>query len=242
MSKIVITPENFLKKFIQTHGYKYDYSKSIYLDSKTKIEIGCPKHGVFFQKAYAHFRGNGCLKCRFDSQLVSKEKIEQILALYPQKPVQQISKILNISRQTITQKILELGLEPPSQRRKMKTAGRIPKKYWSSVKSNAKKRNLDIQIDVEYAWNILVNQKFKCALTGNPIDFIYQANTASLDRIDSTKAYIEGNIQWVHKDINKLKINHNEKTFYKMCRDVAKYRKDLNSSKIEWVEDFANDT
>ena len=29
--------------------------------------------------------------------------------------------------------------------------------------------------------------------------------TASLDRIDSTKGYVPGNIQWVHKDINRIK-------------------------------------
>jgi hypothetical protein len=50
------------------------------------------------------------------------------------------------------------------------------------------------------------------------------ARTASLDRIDSTKGYIEGNLQWVHRDINKLKKNLPDDRFVEICRAVASYR------------------
>lgn len=42
--------------------------------------------------------------------------------------------------------------------------------------------------------------------------------TASLDRIDSKIGYIEGNVQWVHKDINKMKNSHTHATFLQWCR------------------------
>lgn len=45
--------------------------------------------------------------------------------------------------------------------------------------------------------------------------------TASLDRIDSSKGYIKGNIQWVHKDINKMKNNYNQAYFINLCALVV---------------------
>ena len=47
--------------------------------------------------------------------------------------------------------------------------------------------------------------------------------TASLDRIDSKKGYIEGNIQWVHKDINRMKWAFNEDYFIKLCNNIYQY-------------------
>lgn len=45
--------------------------------------------------------------------------------------------------------------------------------------------------------------------------------TASLDRIDSSKGYVEGNVHWVHKDINIMKWDFPLETFIKMCKFVA---------------------
>ena len=53
----------FIEKAKKVHGNKYDYSKVDYVDSKTDIEIVCPKHGSFWQKPYLHLQGQGCAKC-----------------------------------------------------------------------------------------------------------------------------------------------------------------------------------
>ena len=45
--------------------------------------------------------------------------------------------------------------------------------------------------------------------------------TASLDRIDSSKGYVKGNVQWVHKDINKMKTDFEQSIFIKLCKSVA---------------------
>lgn len=46
------------------HGNTYDYSKSIYVDNKTNIEIICKVHGSFFQRPASHYKaGHGCRKC-----------------------------------------------------------------------------------------------------------------------------------------------------------------------------------
>ena len=45
----------------------------------------------------------------------------------------------------------------------------------------------------------------------------YHETTASLDRIDSSKGYIKGNIQWVLKDINLMKGSTDEDYFKFLC-------------------------
>lgn len=47
----------------EIHEYKYDYSNSIYINSKTKISIICALHGVFTQTPSSHLSGKGCPTC-----------------------------------------------------------------------------------------------------------------------------------------------------------------------------------
>ena len=54
---------DFIKKAKNVHGERYDYSKSLYLGSREKIEIICPLHGTFFQLATNHLSGKGCKEC-----------------------------------------------------------------------------------------------------------------------------------------------------------------------------------
>jgi hypothetical protein len=53
----------FLKKSKEIHEDYYDYSKSIYTNCNTKIEIVCPKHGSFWQSPKHHQAGVGCYEC-----------------------------------------------------------------------------------------------------------------------------------------------------------------------------------
>ena len=55
--------EEFIKKAREIHGNKYDYSKTEYVDAKTKVCIICPEHGEFWQRAGSHLAGRGCNKC-----------------------------------------------------------------------------------------------------------------------------------------------------------------------------------
>lgn len=63
LEKRTDTLEDFIKKARKTHGDKYDYSKSEYVNSATKIRIICPEHGEFLQRPNGHIRGQGCPKC-----------------------------------------------------------------------------------------------------------------------------------------------------------------------------------
>jgi hypothetical protein len=100
--------------------------------------------------------------------------------------------------------------------------------YWFRLMHNAKRRKIEFNISKEYAYEQFLKQNKKCAYSGR--DLIFTKNyclrgkeqTASLDRIDNTKGYIEGNIQWLHKDINRLKSNFSESDFLDMCREIIK--------------------
>jgi len=48
--------------------------------------------------------------------------------------------------------------------------------------------------------------------------------TASLDRIDSSRGYEIGNIQWVHLITNQMKQALDESEFVEWCKDISNYR------------------
>lgn len=93
--------------------------------------------------------------------------------------------------------------------------------YWCRLKHGAKNRTIAFEIDIEYAWGIFLLQKGRCALSNKPISLTN--STASLDRIDSAKGYEPGNVQWVHKTINRLKNNYQEKEFVELCTSISKH-------------------
>lgn len=98
----------------------------------------------------------------------------------------------------------------------------IPKTYFNDITNKAKKRNIIIDIDIEYIWSVFIQQDRKCALSG--IDLFFTKGklrgNASLDRIDNNNGYIKNNVQWLHKDINRMKSNFNQDYFLTLCRKI----------------------
>ena len=58
-----LTTEEFIRKTIEVHGKKYDYSKVEYKGTHTKVCIICPKHGEFWQTPDNHLHGQNCPLC-----------------------------------------------------------------------------------------------------------------------------------------------------------------------------------
>lgn len=58
-----LTNTEFIEKAKQLHNGKYDYSQTNYVNSRTKVCIICPEHGVFEQLPSSHLQGNGCPMC-----------------------------------------------------------------------------------------------------------------------------------------------------------------------------------
>lgn len=55
--------QDFIERASTVHDNKYDYSESVYVNTHTKLTIGCPVHGKFEQLPYDHLRGGGCVVC-----------------------------------------------------------------------------------------------------------------------------------------------------------------------------------
>ena len=97
---------------------------------------------------------------------------------------------------------------------------------WVNIYNGRRRKcrdNLEFTITKEYAWELFLKQEGKCALTGQLLSLDTSSRTASLDRIDSAKGYIEGNVQWVHSDINFMKRNFSQDYFIDLCRKVNDY-------------------
>jgi hypothetical protein len=59
-----IDTNTFIVKANYIHQNKYNYSKSLYINNATKLEIECPMHGLFKQRPNNHLAGQGCPKCK----------------------------------------------------------------------------------------------------------------------------------------------------------------------------------
>jgi|SRR5690606_5502844 len=68
-----LTTEEFIEKARKVHGDKYDYSKTLYIKSHSKLTITCRVHGDFTQKGNDHLNGSGCRKCG-GTRLKTKEQ------------------------------------------------------------------------------------------------------------------------------------------------------------------------
>jgi len=110
-------------------------------------------------------------------------------------------------------------------------SGRLSKTTYSRIKKSAGIREIPFDVDMDYLWSLFESQKECCALSGAPLILETtvcrvkgESNiTASLDRIDSSVGYTKNNVQWVHKDVNKMKQDLDEKRFKELCKMVALY-------------------
>lgn len=93
-----------------------------------------------------------------------------------------------------------------------KGVGDLGMSFFNSIRDGAIKRDYEFLLSIEYVWKLFEKQNKKCALTDLDLELSGKQwqqkrnqQTASLDRIDNKKGYIEGNVQWVHKLVNKFK-------------------------------------
>ncbi len=52
-----------IKRLMSIHGNKYDYSKIVYVNRRTKVIVICKKHGEWLANTDFLFRGGGCPTC-----------------------------------------------------------------------------------------------------------------------------------------------------------------------------------
>lgn len=95
--------------------------------------------------------------------------------------------------------------------------GELSGTHFLAIKHGALRRDIPFELTPKQLWELYETQRGLCALTNLPItlnrsiknnNVNWEVVTASLDRIDSKDSYNIGNVQWAHKDINRLKNNY----------------------------------
>jgi len=101
---------------------------------------------------------------------------------------------------------------------------------FNRYRQGARNRKIDFNITIEEIWNQFILQNKKCKFTGivltltdsNRDSYGYN-DTASLDRIDSSKGYNKDNVQWVHKKINIMKMSMSDEELINWCKIIAEH-------------------
>lgn len=105
----------------------------------------------------------------------------------------------------------------------------VPPYILSTIRSKARDRGIDFNLTVEYCDQLFREQNQCCAISGVLLIFGRRRDvantTASLDRIDSNLPYIEGNVQWVHKQVNIMKNTLSDQEFIQWNKIIAEYNK-----------------
>lgn len=110
----------------------------------------------------------------------------------------------------------------------MRSKEDILQTHWGKYIRGAKKRNLSFDITKKEAFDLLIKQNYKCAISGlnivlpvTAVGYFKSEYTASLDRINSDRGYHKENVQWVHKMVNFMKNRLDNITFWAVCHSAC---------------------
>lgn len=115
----------------------------------------------------------------------------------------------------------------------MATEAIIEEHLTFTLKRAANRKNpWPMGIDVKYAMDIGERQKWRCAITGDKLSFTRgvgrkNPKICSVDRINSSKGYVPGNIQLVTWQANQIKGKFSTREFISLCRKAVNHRSKL---------------
>lgn len=103
---------------------------------------------------------------------------------------------------------------------------------WVKAKQRAEKYRLDFNIDVSD-----IHIPDICPILEVPLEYGTKGDyeySPSIDRIDTTKGYVKGNIAIISKKANSMKNNATFEELQKFCKNILRYS--LNNKEKELVE------
>jgi hypothetical protein len=93
-----------------------------------------------------------------------------------------------------------------------------------SLCDRAKRNGLIVDITKQDLYDLWDNQQGKCALSGIEMTYISNCGriptNVSVDRIDSSKGYIKGNVQLVCMAVNQMKNDLDTQTLLMFCNAI----------------------
>lgn len=75
----------FIKKSVAMHGDRYDYSSTVYRNSREKVVVKCKAHGDFLATPANHVRGAGCPKCSKKQSHYATRFLQRSIAVHGTK-------------------------------------------------------------------------------------------------------------------------------------------------------------
>lgn len=145
----------------------------------------------------------------------------------------QIADKFGYSHTTVLKNLRRLEILPRNKYLAVQAKDRyktISDSQFKNIMSCASIRNINFEVTKEYVYQLYLSQDKICAISGveitlpmNYLELSCGSFTASLDRIDSSKGYTEGNLQWVHKKINIMKQDMSDNEFIAWCKIVSSH-------------------
>lgn len=189
---------------------------------KTCIKCNLPKDLQEFRKNKNYKDGHerACKECRKEEQRISykeknwNEKKQARRKENPEKAIEYQRKWVNENRELYRSYDLTY-----------RTKNSVAKNLWRSARNRAKIHNLEFSITKE---DIIVPEL--CPIFETPLEsqigkgtkFAISPNRPSIDRIDSSKGYIKGNIWVISSLANVMKSNSTLKQLIKFSNNVLK--------------------
>lgn len=112
--------------------------------------------------------------------------------------------------------------------------------FFGRIKKGARDRKLEFALTPQDIDSLFEQQNFKCAYCGIKLKtesletrppgrppLTNDPQKPSLDRIDSNKGYIIGNVQFVCSQCNYMKLDYSHKEFLDKCIQIVEYTKDV---------------
>lgn len=98
--------------------------------------------------------------------------------------------------------------------------------FITRLKRNARNRGYEYDLTPKYLWELFVSQGGRCAFSGRLLTLeLRDGFTASLDRIENSRGYVVGNVQWTDKYLNVMKGSHTDADFVAMCHEVSDHQR-----------------
>lgn len=119
--------------------------------------------------------------------------------------------------------------------------------YLTRVKTRARSRNIPFKLNQQILLDLWNKQEGKCALSGLPMtiskSYTFKdrrdkpnkvgkaryIQTASLDRINPNKGYVEGNVRWTHIAPNIMRSGMTDDEFYHYIESIYNHKRSLST-------------